>query len=645
MVGNITMRPWRASLTAATMLAGIAVPLAAFAQAGAEWTTERGDPQGTAFSALSEINDSNVGKLVEDFSVPTNTFENHEGSPLVVGNIMYMETPFPNNLIAVDLTRHGKVLWTYNPNTYPGARAQACCDFDNRGPAYVSKADGAPTADGELIFNALDGNVHAVDARTGQKLWETNVANTLIGETTTGAPIVADGIAMVGNSGAEDGARGAVYGLNVTTGALVWKGYSTGPDADVLITSRTHAYYAKDQGTNLGVTSWNGTSWWQQGGATAWGYKTYDPVNDIFIYGTGNADPWSAVYRGGQGDAKWAASIIARKPATGEVVWVTQLTPDDQWDYDSISESVVADIKIKGVSRHVLFHVDKNGYGYTLDAATGQILVVGDVTAAGNGGVSQINWATGVNLNTGKPRVVPSHILRGIEDPLTGRNIIPLNCPGPAGVKDEEPISFSLQTKLAYIPAHSECLGQGDVQANWIAGTPFTAFTVPGGFTAPGAPGFLTAWNPATGKPVWTIDEPYSLWSGVLSTAGNLVVYGTLSNGTDAANTPTVKIVNATTGALLWSTALECNTVGNPMAFIGADGHERIATFTGTGGTGNSGTGKCPNLTIYTPHNSGISKPVFDTAKTITWLGTEREVKHPGVNTATTGYVHVWKLP
>jgi alcohol dehydrogenase (cytochrome c) len=625
------------------MLAGLAIPLIASpvparAQAGAEWTTQRGDSQGTAYSALSEINASNVGTLVEDFSVPTGTFENHEGGPLVVGNVMYLATPFPNKLIAVDLANHGAILWTYNPNTYPGARAQACCDFDNRGAAYVTKAQGAPTAHGELIFNALDGNVHAVDAVTGQRIWVTKVANTLIGETTTGAPIVADGIAMVGNSGAEDGARGAVFGINVTTGAIAWTGYNTGPDSDVLITKNTHPYYAKDQGKNLGVTTWNGSSWWKQGGATAWGYKTYDPVNDIFIYGSGNADPWSAVYRGGQGDAKWAASIFARKPKTGEVVWVTQLTPDDQWDYDSISESVVADVTINGAAKHVLFHVDKNGYGYTLDAATGQLLVVGDVTAAGNGGVTEINWSTGVDLKTGKPHVVPSHILRGIENPVNGKNIIPLNCPGPEGVKDEEPISFSLQTKLAYIPAHSECLGSGDVQANWIAGTPFTAWTVPEGFTAPGSPGFLVAWNPATGAPVWTIDEPYVLYSGVLSTAGNLVVYGTLSNGTDAAQTPTVKIVNATTGALLWSTVLECNTVGNPMAFVGADGHERIATFTGTGSTGAQGTGKCPNINIYNPTQ-------YDTAKTQTWLGEKRKVANPGAATAKTGYVHVWKLP
>ncbi len=638
MIRMISKRHLRESLAAATMLAGIALPAAVMAQSSSttgEWWTTRGDPQGTAYSALSEINAGNVSKLVEDFSVPTNTFENHEGSPLVVGNIMYAETPFPNNLIAIDLARHGKVLWTYNPGTDPGARAQSCCDFDNRGPAYVSQSQGAPNADGELIFNSLDGNVHAVDALTGQRLWMTNIANRLNGETTTGAPIVADRIAMVGNSGAELGARGAVYGLNVTTGALVWKAYNTGPDSDVLIGSRFHPFYAKDQGTNLGVTSWNGSNWWQQGGATAWGFKTYDPVNDLFIYGTGNADPWSAVYRGGQGDAKWAATIFARKPSTGEAIWATQLTPDDQWDYDSISESVVADIPINGVTKHVLFHVDKNGYGYTLDAATGQILVVGNVSAVG-GGI--INWATGVDLKTGKPKFVPSHLLRGIEDPLTGRNIIPLNCPGPGGVKDQEPISYSLQTGLFYIPAHNGCFAQGDVQANYIAGTAFLAISVPNGFTSPGAQGTLVAWNAGTGSAAWSVNEPYPLWSGVMTTAGNLVMYGTLSNGSDSPSTPTVKILNATTGALLWSAALECGSVGNPMAFMGADGHERIATFTGVGATGNSGTGKCPNINIYNPHK-------FDQSKTMTWLHEERQVKHPGINTATTGYVHVWKLP
>jgi lanthanide-dependent methanol dehydrogenase len=625
---------WRTCLATATMLAGAALPVAAMAQAGATWTTQRGDPQGTAYSSLNEINDSNVANLVEEFSVPTNAFENHEGSPLVVNNVMYIVPPFPNHLIAIDLANHGKVLWTYNPGTYPGSRAQACCDFDNRGAAYVGAADGGGP-DGELIFNALDGNVHAVNAVTGKRIWMTNVANTLIGETTTGAPIVADGIAMVGNSGAEDGARGAVFGLNVTTGAVVWKAFNTGPDSDVLIGPSFHPFYKKDQGIDLGVTTWNGGSWWKQGGATAWGYKTYDPKNDLFYYGTGNADPWSAVYRGGQGDAKWAATIFARRPATGEAVWATQLTPDDQWDYDSISESVVADIPINGVTRHVLFHVDKNGYGYTLDAATGQILVVGNVAAAG-GGI--INWSTGVDLKTGKPQVVPSHILHGIENPLSGKNIIAQNCPGPEGVKDEEPIAYSLQTGLFYIPAHSECLSQGDTQANWIAGTPFTAFTVPTGAKTPGSPGFLVAWNAGTGAPAWTIDEPYVLYSGVLATAGNLVMYGTLSNGTDNPSTPTVKIVNASTGALLWSAILECNSVGNPMTFIGADGHQRIATFTGTGSTGGQGTGKCPNKTIFNPIR-------FDPSKTSTWLGETRPVMHPGAETATTGFVHVWKLP
>jgi alcohol dehydrogenase (cytochrome c) len=181
-------------------------------------------------------------------------------------------------------------------------------------------------------------------------------------------------------------------------------------------------------------------------------------------------------------------------------------------------------------------------------------------------------------------------------------------------------------------------LSQGDIEANFIGGTSFLGLGVPVGWTNPGSPGGLVAWNPATGTSPWTVTEPYALWSGVLSTAGNLVMYGTLSNGTDAAKTPTVKILNATTGALLWSAALECNSVGNPMTFIGADGHQRIATFTGVGETGNSGTGKCPNIEQFNPVK-------FSSAKTMTWLHEEKPVAHPGTNTATTGFVHVWKLP
>ena len=649
MTSIATPRRWRASLTAATILAGFAMPMTALAQAGAQWPTERGDPQGTGYSSLSEINDSNVGSLVEDFSIPTNAFRNHEGAPLVVKNIMYFTTPFATAnselqmqyLYAVDLTKKGKVLWVFNPNADPGSRAQACCDLDNRGPAYVSQAEGAPNADGEIIFNTLDGNIIGVDAITGVQNWKTKLADKSIGETLTGAPIVADGIAMVGNSGAEDGVRGAVYGVNVTTGALVWKAYNTGPDADVLIGANFHAYYGKDQGTDLGVTSWNGGNWWQQGGATAWGYKTYDPKTDLFYYGTGNAEPWLSAARGGTGDAKWAATIFARRPKTGEAIWAYQVSPNDNWDYDSIAESVVADIPVNGVQRHVVFHVDKNGYGYTLDAATGQVLQYGNVSAAG-GGI--INWATGIDLKTGAPQVVKSHVIKkfGPSFGIGGDNG---NCPGPGGVKDPEPISFSYQTGLFYIPAHNGCISEMAQGANWIVGVPYTGFTtIPNHtITSPGSPGSLVAWDAGTGQPVWTVNEPYPLWSGVLTTAGNLVVYGTLSNGTDTNNTPTVKILNAKTGALLWSTALECNTVGSPMSFTGADGHQRIAIFTGTGSTGNAGTGACPNLN---PYNPAKVVPQRDTSLTSTWLHQELKVpKTAFTETATSGYVHVFKLP
>jgi alcohol dehydrogenase (cytochrome c) len=653
-----TMRSWRAGLTAGTILAGVTVPLAAIAQlgqtgAGATWTTERGDLQGTGYSTLTEINSSNVQKLVEDFSIPTNAFRNHEGAPLVVNNRMYFVTPFATAnspvqsqvLYAIDLTKKGKVLWSYNPNANPGARAQACCDVDNRGPAYVSQAQGAPNADGLIVFNTLDGYMVGVNAVTGAQVWRTQLTTISIGATLTGAPIVADGIAMVGNSGAEDGVRGQEWGVNVTTGAIVWTAYNTGPDADVLIGSWTHNFYAKDRGTDLGVTSWNGGNWWQQGGATSWGYHTYDPVNDLWISGTGNADPWLSVTRGGKGDAKWAASIIARKPATGQVAWVTQLTPNDNYDFDSISEAIVADITFNGKPRHVLVHTDKNGYTFTLDAATGEILVAGDTTTALNGGATYVNWAQGYDLKTGRPINQIGAITK-----YGPGGAVPFLCPSASGVKDPEPDSFSFLTNLVYIPAHNGCTTHMGIGANWMVGIPYTGNTgartangTPITVVSPGSPGGLVAWNPATGAPAWTVLEPYQLWGGVLTTAGNLVVYGTLSNGTDAAQNPTVKILNSQTGALLWSTALECNTVGSPMSFIGADGHQRIAIFTGTGSTGNAGTGQCPFIQQYNPVGR---PPGRETAKTSTWLGQEQKIPATAAtSTAETGYLHVFKLP
>ena len=236
------------TVAALTVTLALAVlPLHSNAQAaGAEWTTPSGSQQGTRFSSLADITPANVATLTEEFRFSTGSRASHQGQPLVVGRTMYIVTPFPNKLIALDLDNPGATRWTYSPPVREFARGVACCDVVNRGAVYAA---------GKVIYNVLDNTVVAVDALTGRLVWRTRLGDPTTGETMTGAPIVVKDKVIVGNAGGEMGARGWVQALDLATGKLAWKAYNTGPDADVKIGSSFHAFYAKDRGTDLGATS------------------------------------------------------------------------------------------------------------------------------------------------------------------------------------------------------------------------------------------------------------------------------------------------------------------------------------------------------------------------------------------------------
>jgi alcohol dehydrogenase (cytochrome c) len=572
--------------------------------AGDEWTTAAGTVQGTRFSTLSSINDGNVSTLVEEFSVPSGEKAGHEGQPLVVGSTMYMVTPWPDLLIAIDLKHPGKKLWTFDPHTSDFAHGKACCDVVNRGAAY---------ANGMIVYNLLDDHTVAVDAATGKEIWRTTLGDPTNGEVMTGAPLVVNGKVIVGNSGGEFGVRGWVQALDLATGQPLWKAYSTGSDVDARITSSFHPFYAKDRGTDLGMASWPGMMW-KQGGATSWGWITYDPETNLIFYGTANPGVWNPDMR--PGDNKWGSTIWARNPDSGAAVWAYQLTPHDGWDYDAINESIVADIKIGGVVRKVITHFNKNGFAYTIDRMTGQII---NAPKYGN-----VTWADHVDLTTGIPQVNPGY------EPHQGKfteNI----CPGPTGVKDEEPSAFSPATGLFYVPALNFCDTLEPLKALYIKGTPFmganTAFEAgPGGFG-----GELVAWDAARGERAWSVQEPLAVYSGVLATQGNVVFYGTLDGQ--------LKAINATTGAPLFSAQLECGIMGAPMAYTAPDGTERIAVYTGTGWlAGGFAGGACPADDAAKAIVGGPLGGSFANVNVVQ-AGPQRK------SAATSGAVHVFKLP
>ncbi len=632
--GAPAARAGRRFALAASVAATSLLPLAAAAQtgvqAGASWTTAAGTVQGTRFSGLTEITNGNAASMVEEFNFPTNNTATHQGNPLVVGSVMYVVTPFPNKLMAMDLAHPGTTLWTFDPGASTLAEGVACCDVVNRGAAY---------ANGLVIYGVLDGNVVAVNATTGALAWKTLVANPSIGETLTAAPIVVGNNVIIGNAGGELGVRGWVQALNVTTGKQVWKAFSTGPDSDVLIGPTFKPYYAKDQGKDLGQTSWQ-NSLWQQGGSTSWGWMTYDPELNLVYYGTGNPGVWNPDMR--PGDNKWSSTIFARNPQTGQAVWAYQLTPHDNWDFDAVNESTVIDIPINGVARKVIVHFNKNGFAYTLDRATGQL-----INAQPFG--PNVTWATGVSLTTGLEQIPAASYIH------TGQTLAN-NCPSALGLKDWEPSAYSPTTGLFYLPLLNLCSSYEPLLTEYIAGTPFQGIDLgispgPGGYL-----GEMVAWNPITNQRAWSVQEPLPLYAGTLATAGNVVFYGTLSG--------LFKAVDATNGHVLFQTQLECGMVSNPMTFTGPDGHQRVAIMTGVGWlAGGLSGGECPGETnLPNPAVDGSSTSLSTVAKSQT-TEVAASAHGPGYASAvaayakahgaattatpavTSGYVHVFKLP
>jgi lanthanide-dependent methanol dehydrogenase len=527
----------------------IPAPSAARVEDG-QWTMPAGDYASTRYSALDQINVTNARGLSLAFSFPTGVARGHEAAPLVVGTTMYIVTPFPNFVYALDLTRpRNPVKWVFRPRPMQAAQGVACCDVVNRGAAYSER---------RIFFNTLDGQTIAINAETGRQIWRTQLGNINIGETITMAPLVAENRVLVGNSGGEFGVRGWLAALDAATGQIAWRAYSTGPDADVLIGPNFRPFYAAERGRDLGVHSWHPEGW-RLGGGNAWGWISYDPETHLIFYGTGNPGPWNPEQR--PGDNKWTAGLFARDVRTGEARWFYQSSPHDLFDHDDINESILLDMPVGGRVRQVLVRPGRTGYMYVMDRNTGEVLSADPF--------AHINSSRGVDLRTGRLIPVPE------KAPRSGR-VIRNICPASPGGKDWNPSAFSPRTGLLYVPHINLCMDHGVSEANYIAGTPYIGaesrmFAGPGGHR-----GVLTAWDPVNRRPVWRIREDLPLWSGALATGGDLIFYGTMDGW--------FRAVDARTGDLLWQFRAESGIIGQPVSYRGPDGRQYIAILSGVGG-------------------------------------------------------------
>lgn len=540
------LRAASGTLILTTVLAG-----AVRAQDDGDWIRPGKDYAATRYSSLAEISAGNVARLRPTWTFSTGVLGGHEGQPLVVDDTLYVVTPYPNVLYAFDLGKEDYPLrFKYRPAVNPASVGVACCDAVNRGAVY---------ADGRIVYNLLDGHTVAVHAATGEELWKTRVADLDAGETITMAPLVVGDRVLVGPSGGEFGIYGWFKALDLASGKVVWTARNVGPDSEVLANPGTfESYY--DDGTDLAFHSWSEDTY-KRGGAPVWGWLSYDPALDLVYYGTGNPGPYNAEQR--PGDNKWSSSVLARRPGDGRLVWAYQFTPNDNWDYDANAENILAELTIDGRRRSVLVHFDKNGFAYTLDRATGEVLVAEPYV--------HVNWAEGVDLETGRPMVDPAK--------LTGksRGMVENICPSLEGGKSPaSPASYSPRTGLFYVSTNNLCMDWQSDEAVYIKGTPYVGATVPYSPGPGGHLGAFIAWDAATGKRAWAIEEKFPVWSGSVVTAGDVAFYGTLDGWFKAAD--------ARSGEALWEFKVGSGVVGAPITYRGPDGKQYVAVYAGIGG-------------------------------------------------------------
>ncbi len=528
-------------------------PLTEVMKNPANWPMQEGNYQGWRYSPLDKITPENVKNMQVAWQFSTGVLRGHEGGTLVIGNTMYFQTPQPDIVYALNLDETGTVKWEYNANSNPGAIPVACCDLVNRGPAYDN---------GKIFMTTLDDHVIALDAQTGKELWKETNGDYSKGETITMSPLVVNGKVIVGNSGGEFGVRGTLTAYDEKDGHQLWRAYGTGSDKDALIDPDKTLMMGKPIGkANLGETTWNKDQW-KIGGATAWGWITYDPELNLIYYGTSNPGTWNPNQR--PGDNKWSTSLFARDPNTGEAKWVYQMTPHDEWDYDGVNESILTNLNVDGKEHKALVHFDRNGFAYTIDRTNGTLLVAEKFEPTAN-------WAKSIDLKTGLP-VRDEKYSTSKEAEVNVKDI----CPASVGAKDEQPSAYSPKTGLFYVPTNHLCMNYEPVEIQYVAGQPYVGAIVEMFGANHGKQlGRFIAWDATKGKIAWQIPERWAVWSGALATAGNVIFYGTMDGW--------AKAVDARTGKELWKQRLPSGIVGYFNAFE-HNGKQYVSVLSGIGG-------------------------------------------------------------
>ena len=500
-----------------------------------QWAIAGHDYGNTRFSLLKQINSENASKLSLVYSFSLGSLRSNESSPIVIGNTLYVSTSWgPKYVYALDAAT-GARKWTYEPEIPEDVLQYACCDVNNRGVTF---------ADGKIFVGRLDGKLTALDAATGKALWTADVVDYKQGSVITSPPLVVRDKVITGFGGGEYGVRGSLQAFDLNTGKQVWKTFTVPAPGEP------------------GSDTWKGDTGLRGGGA-AWLVGSYDPKTDTVYWGTSNPGPWNTAVRS-SGDGNfgkltnlYTASTLALDPNTGKIKWHIQGTPADAWDYDGVNENILADLKIGGSTVPALMKADRNGFFFVANRETGKLLTAEKYVF--------VNWAEKWDIATSRAvenpdkRPGPGHPVKDI-------------CPNLIGGKNWQPMSFSPQTGLVYIPSNNFCMdwSVSDVsykRGMFYLGAEFPTKEGPGGFL-----GELVAWDPVRNKKVWSIKEDLPFNGGTLSTAGNLVFYGNLHGDFHA--------INATNGKILWKKNLGSGIGAGPVTYA-VDGKQYVAVVIG----------------------------------------------------------------
>jgi alcohol dehydrogenase (cytochrome c) len=506
-------------------------------------------PQGQRFSPLNQINTKSVSRLVPawSFSFGGEKQRGQESQPVIHDGRMFVTASY-SRIYALD-AKTGEKLWKYEHRLPEGI--MPCCDVVNRGAALF---------DNLVIFSTLDAYLVALDQKTGDLVWKEKIDDYAAGYSNTAAPLIAKGLLLTGVSGGEFGVVGRVEARDPRTGALVW----------VRPTVEGHMGYKYDKegkATENGISGTTNKTWpgelWKTGGAATWLGGTYDPTTGLAYFGTGNPAPWNSHLR--PGDNLFSSSTVAVDVTTGQIKWHYQTTPHDGWDFDGVNEFVTFDMNGKRLGGKA----DRNGFFYVIDAKNGKLENAFPF-------VKKITWASSIDLKTGRPNFTstgrPGDPTKGA-DGKKGEVIF--SAPSFLGGKNQQPMAYSPNTGLFYVPANEWGMDIWNEPISYKKGAAFLG----AGFTIKPLNedyiGALRAMDPKTGKIVWEAKNPAPLWGGVMSTAGNLVFYGTPEGF--------IKALDAKTGKELWKFQTGSGVVAPPVTWE-ENGTQYVAVVSGWGG-------------------------------------------------------------